>query len=98
MECCDLQAEYTFVHPEFGTDFLEDEFHLPVIPSFTSLSLLNERKETFISPVQSFLSIALPTFCDENNPSDSSLSKSPQDCSSSESSVSVSVDKVAPTL
>ena len=98
MECYDLQPEYTFVKPEFGNDFIEGEFHLPVIPSFASLSLLNERNETFISPVQSFLSIALPNFCDENNPSDSSLSKSPQDCSSSESSVSVSVDKVVPTL
>lgn len=92
MESCHLQPESVFTIEELNDDVHEDSFCFTAIPSIPSFGVLNERADTFIPQVHSFVSIALPEMYNDNMVSDSLCAQSNQDCLSTESSCLNSVE------
>lgn len=95
MESCHLQTETVFNLGELGDGVHEDSFCLTVIPSIPSFGILNERIDSFVPHVQSFVSIALPEMHNDIMVSDSLCEKSNQDCLSTESSCLNSVESIS---
>ena len=95
MESCHLQTETVFNLGELSDGVHEDSFCLTVIPSIPSFGILNERIDSFVPHVQSFVSIALPEMHNDIMVSDSLCEKSNQDCLSTESSCLNSVESIS---
>ena len=95
MESCHLQTETVFNLGELSDGVHEDSFCLTVIPSIPSFGLLNERIDSFVPQVQSFVSIALPEMHSDIMVSDSLCEKSNQDCLPTESSCLNSAESIS---
>ena len=95
MESCHLQTETVFNLGELNDGVHEDGLCLTVIPSIPSFGMLNEKIDSFIPQVQSFVSIALPEMYNDIMVSDSLCQKSNQDCLCTEPSCLNSVESIS---